>query len=123
MYQNCPIETTLDLISGKWKTLILRELVQGPVRYGVILKDLGNISPKVLTQQLRDMEDSGLILRNVYPEVPPRVEYSLTEKGTAMRPILLELGRWGMANYENCGQDCKTCGRCMPKSNPEEIYR
>lgn len=75
----CPVETTLTLIGDKWKVLILRDLLPGTKRFGELKKSVGNITQKVLTAQLRDMEESGLLTRTVYPEVPPRVEYTLTD--------------------------------------------
>ena len=83
----CPVETTLMLISDKWKVLILRDLIPGTKRFGELKKTVGNVSQKVLTAQLRQMEDSGLLIRTVYPEVPPRVEYTLTELGYSLKPI------------------------------------
>ena len=77
----CPVETTLTLIGDKWKVLILRDLLPGTKRFGELKKSVGNITQKVLTAQLRDMEESGLLTRTVYPEVPPRVEYTLTDLG------------------------------------------
>lgn len=77
----CPVETTLTLIGNKWKVLILRDLLPGTKRFGELKKSLGSVSQKVLTAQLRDMEADGLVLRTVYPEVPPRVEYTLTDLG------------------------------------------
>ena len=92
----CPVETTLTLISSKWKVLILRDLLAGTKRFGELRRSVGNVSQKVLTAQLREMEDSGLVTRTVYPEVPPRVEYALTELGQSLRPILDAM--W------NCGE-------------------
>lgn len=91
----CPVETTLTLIGDKWKVLILRDLITGTKRYGELKKSVGNVSPKVLTAQLRDMEESGLVSRKVYAEVPPRVEYSLTELGQSLKPILDAMQQWG----------------------------
>lgn len=91
----CPVETTLTLISDKWKVLILRDLLPGARRFGELKRSLGGVSQKVLTAQLRQMEDSGLLTRTVYPEVPPRVEYTLTELGASMRPVLEALRDWG----------------------------
>ena len=93
----CPVETTLTLISDKWKVLILRDLMTGTKRFGELKKSLSGISQKVLTSQLRQMEASGLIMRRVYAEVPPRVEYSLTELGASLQPVLLAMQDWGMA--------------------------
>lgn len=91
----CPVETTLTLIGDKWKVLILRDLMPGTKRFGELKKSVGNVSQKVLTAQLRAMEKSGLINRKVYAEVPPRVEYSLTELGKSLKPILDSLWSWG----------------------------
>ena len=91
----CPVETTLMLISDKWKVLILRDLLTGTKRFGELKKSIGNVSQKVLTAQLRDMEEKGLITRTVYAEVPPRVEYSLTELGQSLKPILDAMQAWG----------------------------
>ena len=91
----CPVETTLTLISDKWKVLILRDLLPGSKRFGALKKSLGGVSQKVLTAQLRQMEDSGLLTRTVYPEVPPRVEYTLTELGYSLKPVLDAMQHWG----------------------------
>lgn len=95
----CPVETTLTLIGDKWKVLILRDLLTGTKRFGELKRSVGNVSQKVLTAQLRDMEESGLLTRKVYAEVPPRVEYSLTELGHSLRPILDAMSSWG-ENYK-----------------------
>ncbi len=84
----CPVETTLMLISDRWKVLIIRDLLDGTKRFGELKRSVGNISQKVLTANLRAMEESGLLTRKVYPEVPPRVEYTLTETGYSLKPIL-----------------------------------
>ena len=84
----CPVETTLMLISDRWKVLIIRDLLEGTKRCGELKRSVGNISQKVLTANLRAMEESGLLTRKVYPEVPPRVEYTLTETGYSLKPIL-----------------------------------
>lgn len=81
----CPVETTLTLIGDKWKVLILRDLLPGTKRFGELKKSIGRVSQKVLTAQLRDMEEKGLVSRKVYAEVPPRVEYTLTETGYSLR--------------------------------------
>ena len=91
----CPVETTLTLIGDKWKVLILRDLLPGTKRFGELKKSIGNVSQKVLTAQLRDMESSGLLTRTVYAEVPPRVEYSLTDLGKSLKPILDAMWNWG----------------------------
>lgn len=91
----CPVETTLTLIGDKWKVLILRDLLPGTKRFGELKKSIGKVSQKVLTAQLRDMEQNGLVHRKVYPEVPPRVEYSLTPLGKSLKPILDAMRNWG----------------------------
>ncbi len=91
----CPVETTLLLIGEKWKVLILRDLISGTKRFGELKKSISSISQKVLTQQLRTMEKDGLVKRKVYAEVPPRVEYSLTEQGCSLKPVLEALCVWG----------------------------
>ena len=96
----CPVETTLTLIGNKWKVLIIRDLLQGTKRFGELKKSIGSVSQKVLTSQLHAMEEDGLIHREVYAEVPPRVEYSLTELGWSLKPILDAMVNWGN-NYKN----------------------
>jgi len=91
----CPVETTLTLIGDKWKILILRDLLPGTKRFGELRRSIGTVSQKVLTAQLRQMESSGLVIRTVYPEVPPRVEYTLTELGYSLKPVLDAMGTWG----------------------------
>lgn len=93
----CPVETTLMLIGDKWKVLILRDLMEGTRRFGELKKSIGTVSQKVLTAQLRDMEAKGLLTRKVYAEVPPRVEYTLTDTGYSLRPILSAMKTWGEA--------------------------
>ena len=92
----CPMETTLMLIGDKWKVLILRDLMDGTKRFGELKKSIGTVSQKVLTAQLRDMEEKGLLTRKVYAEVPPRVEYTLTETGYSLKPILDSMWAWGL---------------------------
>ena len=91
----CPVDTTLMLIGDKWKVLILRDLMPGTKRFGELKKSIGTVSQKVLTAQLRDMEKMGLVDRQVYAEVPPRVEYSLTDLGRSLKPILDAMWAWG----------------------------
>ena len=95
----CPVETTLMLIGDKWKVLILRDLMDGTKRFGELKKSIGTVSQKVLTAQLRDMEEKGLLKRKVYAEVPPRVEYTLTETGYSLKPVLDSMWAWG-ADYK-----------------------
>lgn len=91
----CPVETTLLLISDRWKVLIIRDLLDGTKRFGELKKSVGSISQKVLTAKLRSMEESGLLTRKIFPEVPPRVEYTLTETGYSLKPVLDSMAEWG----------------------------
>ena len=95
----CPVEITLTLISNKWKILILRDLSSGTKRFGELKKSVTGISQKVLTSNLRKMEEDGLVNRKVYAQVPPKVEYSLTELGLSLGPVLKEMEKWGR-NYQ-----------------------
>lgn len=99
----CPVETTLMLISDKWKVLILRDLLTGTKRFGELKKSVGHVTQKVLTAQLRQMEQSGLVNRKVYAEVPPRVEYTLTELGYSLKPILDAMWSWGEGYQQQYG--------------------
>lgn len=92
----CPVETTLLLISDKWKALILRDLLNGTMRFSELRRSVGNVSQKVLTSNLRQMERDGLVHREVYPEVPPRVEYSLTDTGMSLKPVIDAMREWGV---------------------------
>lgn len=92
----CPVATTVSLIGSKWKLLIMRNLLARPWRFNELKRDLDGISQKVLTDSLRSMEADGIITRTVYPEVPPRVEYSLSELGESMRPIIKSMELWGL---------------------------
>ena len=92
---DCPVEITLSMIGTKWKVLILRELCGGTRRFSELKRSIGGVTQKMLTQQLREMEDDGLVIRTVYPVVPPKVEYSLSEIGESLRPILDTLRDWG----------------------------
>ena len=92
----CPVATTVQLIGSKWKLLILRDLQARPWRFNELKKDLEGISQKVLTDSLRSMEEDGIVIRTVYPEVPPRVEYALSDLGESMRPIIDVMQRWGL---------------------------
>ena len=93
----CPVEITMGLIGDKWKILIIRDLLTGTKRFGELRKSLNGISQKVLTNNLRDMEKSGLVHREAFAEVPPRVEYSLSELGLTLKPILDSMLEWGNA--------------------------
>lgn len=96
----CPVATTVRLIGSKWKLLILRNLFMRPWRFNELKRDLEGISQKVLTDSLRSMESDGIIIRTAYPEVPPRVEYSLSALGESMRPIMNTMEQWGR-EYQN----------------------
>ena len=96
---DCPVEMTLQLIGDKWKILILRDLLTGTKRFGELKKSVTGITQKVLTSNLRSMESSGLVTREVFPEVPPRVEYTLTDTGYSLEPILDSMYSWG-ENYK-----------------------
>lgn len=102
---DCPVETTLTLISNRWKVLIIRELLSGTKRFGALQKSIGSISQKVLTANLRAMEENGLLVRNVYAEVPPRVEYTLTETGYSLKPVLDAMMQWGTGYKEHTAQE------------------
>lgn len=91
----CPVEITMGLIDDKWKVLIIRDLLTGTKRFGELRKSVTGITQKVLTTNLRQMEDSGLVKRRIYAEVPPKVEYSLTETGLSLKPILDSMVIWG----------------------------
>ena len=99
----CPVETTLTLIGNKWKLLILRDLMNGTKRFGELRKSVGNISQKVLTENLREMESDKLLKRKVYAQVPPKVEYSLTELGESLNPIIESLRDWGNSYKKKLG--------------------
>lgn len=99
----CSVETTLTLISNRWRVLILRDLMGGPRRFNELKKSVGAITQKVLTANLRAMEESGLLTRTVFPEVPPRVEYELTDLGYSLKPILDSMREWGDGYKRNCG--------------------
>ncbi|WP_027088038.1 winged helix-turn-helix transcriptional regulator [Cohnella panacarvi] len=93
----CPIAKTLDIIGTKWTFLIIRDLlIEGTLRFGDLLKSMNGISPKTLSLRLRELEDHGLLSRKVYPEVPPRVEYTLTEQGKRLEGVFIELKRFGL---------------------------
>ncbi len=92
---SCPVELALQLVSNRWKVLIIRDLLDGTKRFSELKRSVGNITQKVLTANLRDMEQSGLLTRRAYAEVPPRVEYTLTELGQSLRPVVHALSEWG----------------------------
>ena len=102
----CPVATTVALIGSKWKLLIMRNLLTRPWRFNELKKNLEGISQKVLTDSLRSMEADGLITRTVYPEVPPRVEYALSELGESMRPIMTAMESWGRSYKDKLSRAC-----------------
>ncbi|WP_400209098.1 winged helix-turn-helix transcriptional regulator [Candidatus Methanomassiliicoccus intestinalis] len=97
----CPVEVTLSLISNRWKVLILRDLMNGPQRFGELRKSVGGITQKVLTSNLREMEEDHLLIRTVYAEVPPRVEYQLTDLGYSLKNVLTSMELWGSRYKES----------------------
>ena len=100
---HCPVELVIELISGKWKLLILRELMSGTKRFSQLQRSIPGITQKMLTKQLRELERAGLVERKVYPEVPPRVEYSLTELGRSLEEIFDAMHRWGERYMKEMG--------------------
>jgi DNA-binding HxlR family transcriptional regulator len=109
----CPVETTLKVIGGRWKVLILRELAKGVKRFGELHRALDGITQKMLTQQLREMEREGVILRTLYPQVPPKVEYSLTPLGESLKPVLAAMHEWGVKHLDaqNGGRNHRRAGK------------
>ncbi len=95
-YTDCPVEYTASLLGNKWKPLIMRELLSGMKRYNELVRNVAGISPKVMTQNLRELEEDGILSRKVYPEVPPRVEYTLTDKGNDLKPIIEAMRLYGL---------------------------
>ena len=98
--KGCPVEAALERIGGKWKGVALYHLLDGTKRYNELKRQVGTVTQRMLTKQLRELERDGLIVRKVYPVVPPRVEYSLSERGRTLEPILLALREWGMSYLE-----------------------
>ena len=96
----CPVATTIQLIGSKWKLLILRNLMHRPWRFNELRRSIDGVSPKVLTDSLRSLEEDGIVIRTVYAEIPPRVEYSLSDLGETLRPVLMSIQDWGIAYQE-----------------------
>ena len=107
----CPVETTLMLISDRWKVLILRDLMPGTKRFGELRNSIGNVTQKVLTANLREMEAQGLLSRKVYAEVPPRVEYTLTDLGGSLKPVLDAMRNWGERYKSSVGAAPRSGGK------------
>ena len=103
---DCPVATTVQLIGNKWKLLILRNLLARPWRFNEMLRSIPGISQKVLTDNLRALENDGIITRTVFPEVPPRVEYALSEMGDSTRPIIDAMQAWGL-NYQQLAREAE----------------
>lgn len=101
--EQCPVEAGLNILSGKWTLKILWHLSKGTIRFNELQRRLGNITTKTLTQQLRELEEQGIITRKVFPEIPPKVEYSLSEMGATLKPVLAQLCDWGRTyrSYQN----------------------
>ncbi|MBD2776496.1 winged helix-turn-helix transcriptional regulator [Iningainema tapete] len=101
---SCEVETTLRVIGGRWKVLIIRELMAGVKRFGELQRALNGITQKMLTQQLRELEEDGIIHREIYPQIPPKVEYSLTPLGESLKPILYAMHEWGVKHLSQINQ-------------------
>ncbi len=97
----CPVEATLEIIGGKWKSIILYHLLKETLRFGELRRIMPTITQKMLTMQLRELEKDGLVSRKVYPEVPPKVEYSITEYGKTIEPVIRTLQDWGITHLKN----------------------
>ena len=99
--EKCPIEAAIDIIGSKWTFLIIRDLlIDGTLRFGDLVRSLDGISPKTLSLRLRELEKAGIVKRIVYPEIPPKVEYELTEKGRSLETVFIELKKWGLTIIE-----------------------
>lgn len=98
LLMECPVTYTLSVIGGRWKAAIIWRLTDGPVRFGALRDLIGKVSDRMLAKQLRELQDAGLVNRRAYSEVPPRVEYELTQRGRSLEPVLDEILKWGLAN-------------------------
>ncbi|NEP00223.1 MAG: helix-turn-helix transcriptional regulator [Symploca sp. SIO2E9] len=116
---SCPVETTLKVIGGRWKVLILRELFQGVRRFGQLHRALHGITQKMLTQQLREMEADGIVHREVYLQVPPKVEYSLTPLGKSLKPIIDSMHEWGLRHSDRQQQRQEKRSSMFLEESPE----
>lgn len=115
---HCPVEAALAVIGGKWKALIIWQLKGGRLRFTQLMDKLPMVSPRMLTKQLRELEDDGVITRTIYPEVPPRVEYSLTDLGTSVIPVLESLCAWGSEYLLHNGCPLPEKKMCQGESSP-----
>ncbi len=115
----CAIEVTLDLIAGKWKALILCHLAMGTTRFSALKRTFPSITQKMLTQQLRELEEDGLITRTVYAQVPPKVEYALTPFGESLLPVIQVMSEWGKNYLEQRALPPVCCGVCSPIIEPD----
>lgn len=118
--EDCTVKTTADVISGRWKTLILYYLKDGPVRFGEMRRLLVDASQKVLTEQLRELEEDGVVVRMEFPGKPLRVEYTLSEHGLQLKPILALMAQWGTAYRERKQQQQSTVGDVQTSVNSEQ---
>ena len=100
---NCPVEQTLEIIGGRWKVLVIHELLQGTRRFNELERALVGVSHRILTQQLRELEQFGVVRREVFGEIPPKVEYSLTPLGTTLRPVLMSMHEWAVDHAAEIG--------------------
>ncbi|MEM7477184.1 MAG: helix-turn-helix domain-containing protein [Planctomycetota bacterium] len=114
----CPVEATLELIGGKWKGIVLYYLLDGKLRFSELKRQIGCVTQRMLTKQLRELEESGLVNRTVYAEVPPKVEYELTAAGESLEPILLALKQWGESHALKLLE--KRRSQITPEFSPEE---
>lgn len=104
----CPVSTTLDIIGGKWKVLIIHHIAKETRRFNELQRLVGGVTQRMLTLQLRELENDGIVHREVYPQVPPKVEYSLTEFGSTLLPIIEAMYQWGSAYATECGKQRKS---------------
>jgi len=104
-HTHCPVEAALDLVGGKWKAVLLTRLETGTLRFGELRRSVPGITQRMLTRQLRELEADGIVSRKVYRQVPPRVDYALTARGTTLRPVLRALARWGKAHAPHYSPD------------------
>lgn len=122
MAEECMVEAALEVIGGKWKLVVLRHLLEGTKRFGELDRALEGITPRMLTRQLRELETDGLILRTVYPQVPPKVEYSVTDIGESLRAIIDQLEQWGR-RYTNPLPPATPAGRSSSDPDPTKSSR